>query len=60
MNIGCEEAQIEIEQDTILNFTNKCTNQVKANLLKIEERERNRARGFMNIMKKVWDDIYEN
>ena len=60
MNIGCEKAQIEIEQDTILNFTKNCKNQVKANLLKIEECERNRARGFMNIMKEVWDDIYEN
>ena len=33
---------------------------MKPNLLKIEERERNRGRGFMNIMKEVWNDIYEN
>ena len=33
---------------------------MKANLLKIEEHERNRGRGFMNIMKEAWNDIYEN
>ena len=43
-----------------MSNTNKLANQVKANLLKIEERERNRGRGFMNIMKEAWNDIYEN
>ena len=33
---------------------------MKVNLLKIEERERNRGRGFMKRMKEAWDDIYEN
>ena len=28
------------------------------NLLKIEERERNRGRGFMKRMKEAWDDMY--
>ena len=43
-----------------MSNTNKLANQVKANLLKIEEHERNRGRGFMNIMKEAWNDIYEN
>ena len=33
---------------------------MKVNLLKIEERERNRDRGFMKRIKEAWDDIYEN
>ena len=33
---------------------------MKVNLLKIEERERNRGRGFMKRIKEVWDDIYQN
>ena len=33
---------------------------MKVNLLKIEERERNRGRGFMKRIKEAWDDIYEN
>ena len=31
---------------------------MKINLLKIEERERNRGRGFMKRMKEAWDDMY--
>ena len=41
---------------TILSNTNKETNQMKAKLLKIKECERNRVRGFMNIMREAWDD----
>ena len=33
---------------------------MKVNLLKIEERERNRGRGFMRRMNEAWNDIYEN
>ena len=29
---------------------------MKAKLLKIKECERNRVRGFMNIMREAWDD----
>ena len=35
-------------------------NRNESNLLKIEERERNRGRGFRIRMKETWDDIYEN
>ena len=45
---------------TILSNTNKETNQMKAKLLKIEECERNRVRGFMNIMREAWDDEWPN
>ena len=60
MNVGSEKAQIEIEEDTTLNNTNKWTTEMKVNLLKVEEHERNRGRGFMKRMKEAWDDIYEN
>ena len=33
---------------------------MKVNLLKIEERERNRGRGFMRRMNEAWNDIYEH
>ena len=33
---------------------------MKVNLLKIEEWERNRSRGFMKRMKEAWYDVYEN
>ena len=60
MNVRSEKAQIEIEEDTTLKSTHKWTTEMKVNLLKIEERERNRGRGFMKRMKEAWDDIYEN
>ena len=60
MNVGSEKAQIEIEEDTTLNNTNKWTTEMKVNLLKVEERERNRGRGVMKRMKEAWNDIYEN
>ena len=60
MNVGCEKAQIEVDEDTTLNNTNKWTTEMKVNLLKIEERERYRGHGFMKRMKEAWDDIYEN
>ena len=60
INIRSEKAQIEIEEDTALKSTHKWTTEMKVNLLKIEERERNRGRGFMKRMKEAWDDIYEN
>ena len=43
MNVGSEKANIEIEQNTILNNTNKWKNEMKVDLRKIEERERNRS-----------------
>ena len=60
MNVGSEEAKIQIEQDKTLNKTNKWITEMKVNLLKIEERERNRGSGFMKRMKEVWDDTYKN
>ena len=41
MNVGSEKAQIEIEEDTTLNNTNKWTTEMKVSLLKVEECERN-------------------
>ena len=60
MNVRSEKAQIEIEEDTTLKSTHKWTTEMKVNLLKIEERERNRGHGFMKRIKEAWDDIYEN
>ena len=56
-NAGSEKVQIEIELDTTLNNTNKWTSEMKVNLLKIEERKRNRGRGFIKRMKEAWNDI---
>ena len=52
------EAGIEREQDTPSNNAPIWTNEMKINLLKIEECERNRGRGFMKRMKEAWDDMY--
>ena len=41
MNVESEKTQIEIEQETTLNITNKWTTEMKVNLLKIKERKRN-------------------
>ena len=41
MNVESDKTQIEIEQETTLNITNKWTTEMKVNLLKIKERERN-------------------
>ena len=41
MNVDSDEAQIEMQQDTILNNTNKWTTEMKINLIKIEEHKRN-------------------
>ena len=43
-----------------MNNTNKWTTEMKINLLKIEECERNRSCGFMKRMKEARDDIYKN
>ena len=56
-NAGSEKVQIETELDTTLNNTNKWTSEMKVNLLKIEERKRNRGRGFIKRMKEAWNDI---
>ena len=39
MKVGSEKAKTEIEQDTTLNNINKWKQEMKVNLLKIEERE---------------------
>ena len=41
MNVRSEKTQIEKEEDKTLNSTHKWKNDMKVNLLKIEERERN-------------------
>ena len=60
MNVGSEKAQIEIEEDTTLNNTNKWTTEMKVNLPKTEERERTQSCGFMKRMEEARGDIYEN
>ena len=57
MNVGSAKAQVEVEEDTTFNITNKSTTEIKLNLLKIEQRERNQGREFMKIMKEAWDDV---
>ena len=58
MNDNRKVTQNKVEQDTTTDNTNKWTNEMKVNLMKIEERERNRGRGFMKRMKEAWDTIY--
>ena len=58
MNVRSQKTKIEIEEDTTLKSTHKWTTEMKVNLLKIEERERNRFRGFITRIKEAWDDIY--
>ena len=60
MNVRNEIAEIEIEEDTTLKSTHKWTTEMKVNLLKIEERERNQGRKFRKRMKEAWNNIYEN
>ena len=60
MNVGSEKAQIEIEEDTNLNNTNKWTTEMKVNIQKIEECERNRGCEFMKRMKEAWNDKHES
>ena len=60
VNVQSEKGQIEIEEDTTLKSTHKWTTEMKVNLLKVEERERNRVLGFMKRIKEACDDIYEN
>ena len=60
MNVGSEKAQIEVEEDTTLNNTNKWTTEMKVNLPKTEEREKTQSCGFMKRMEETWGDIYEN
>ena len=58
INNSTEAIHGEQEQDTVLNANIKWTNEMKINLLKIEESERKRGRGFMKRMKDAWDAIY--
>ena len=41
MNVRSEKTQFKIEEDTTLKSTHKWTTEMKVNLLKIEEREKN-------------------
>ena len=58
INDSTESIQDEQEQDTTSNANFKWTNDMKISLLKIEESERKRGRGFMKRMKEAWDAIY--
>ena len=49
-----EKSIIEVEEDTTLNNTHKWTTEMKVNLLKIEEWERHRGRGFTKRTKEAW------
>ena len=60
INFGKEETQIKIEEGKILSNTNKWITKMKVNLLKIEERERNRGLRFLKKVKEAWNDIYQN
>ena len=53
MNVQNEIAEIEIEEDTTLKSTHIRTTEMKVNLLKIEERERNQGREFRKRMKEA-------
>ena len=53
MNDNREVTQNEVEQEVTTDNTNKWTNEMKVNLMKIEERERNRSGGFMERTKEA-------
>ena len=53
-----EETEHEHGQENTLN--NKWTNEMKVNLLRIDERERKKGRGFMKRMKEACDEMYGN
>ena len=53
-----EETEHEHGQENTLN--NKWTDEMKVNLLRIDERERKKGRGVMKRMKDEWDEIYGN
>ena len=56
--ISVDEQERESQQEKVPT-SSKWTNEMKMNLLKIEERERKRGRGFMKRIKEAWDTIYE-
>ena len=53
-NDESEKSIIEVEEDTTLSNTHKWTTEMKVNLLKIEEWERHRGRGFTKRTKEGW------
>ena len=60
MNINIQECQNNTStRDNTSTGHFEWTNEMKINLLRIEEQERSRGRGFMKRMKKTWDAIYE-
>jgi len=60
INGSTEAIEDQQEQETVVNANIKWINETKINLLKIEERDRKRRRGFMKRMKEVWDAIYRD
>ena len=57
-NVNSNSINVESSSAQIAN--SKWTNEMKLNLLKIEERERKKGRGFMKRIKDEWDIIYGN
>ena len=61
ININIEATQDNINGSDNTSTSNaKWANERKINLLRIEEQERSRGRGFMKRMKEAWDSIYED
>ena len=60
MNINIQESQNNTNtRDNTSTGHFEWTNEMKINLLRIEEQGRSRGRGFMKRMKEAWDAIYE-
>ena len=60
MNINIQESQNNTStRDNTSTGHFEWTNEMKINLLRIEEQERSRGRGFMKRMNEAWDAIYE-
>ncbi|CAB4000942.1 Hypothetical predicted protein [Paramuricea clavata] len=61
ININIEATQDNINGSDSTSTSNaEWTNEMKINLLRIEEQERSRRRGFMKRMKEALDSIYED
>ena len=60
MSINIQESQNNTStRDNTSTGHFEWTNEMKINLLRIEEQERSRGTGFMKRMKEAWDAIYE-
>ena len=61
ININIEATQDNINGSDNTSTSNaEWTNEMKINLLRIEEQERSKGRGFIKRMKEAWDSIYED